>query len=77
IYADEAAKIERAIKAFNTPEKDAKKVIQQRNKRRANHYNMFTEHVWGERTNYDLLVNSSVLGLDGTAQFIAQFARQA
>lgn len=77
IYADMDDKIKRAVAYYDIPEKDAKKVIQQRNKRRANHYNMFTEHVWGERAYYDLLVNSSVLGLDGTAQFIAQFARQA
>lgn len=77
IYADMDDKIKRAVACYDIPEKDAKKVIQQRNKRRANHYNMFTEHVWGERAYYDLLVNSSVLGLDGTAQCIAQFARQA
>lgn len=77
IYADMDDKVKRAVECYDVPEKDAKKVIQQMNKRRANHYNMFTDRMWGDRTYYDLLVNSSVLGLEGTACLIAQVARQA
>ena len=75
IYADEAAKIERAIKEFNTPEKDAKKNIAQINKRRANHYNTFTEYTWGERSNYELLINSAFAGIENTAKIIADYAQ--
>lgn len=75
VYADEEAKIERAIKSFGTPEKDAKKIIAQINKRRANHYNTFTEYIWGERSNYDLLINSAVAGIENTAKIIAEYAQ--
>ena len=77
IYADLDDKVKRAVECYDVPEKDAKKVIQQLNKRRANHYNTFTEQVWGNRENYDLLVNSSVLGLEETARLIVQFAQKA
>ena len=77
VYADLDDKVRRAIEQYNVPEKDAKKFILQANKRRANHYNTFTENIWGDRKNYDLLVNSSVLGLEKTAELIVQFAQNA
>ena len=77
VYADMDDKIRRAVDHYGVPEKDAKKFILQANKRRANHYNTFTEHIWGDRKNYDLLVNSSTLGLEETARFIVQFAQKA
>ena len=77
VYADLSDKVRRAIEQYNVPEKDAKKFILQANKRRANHYNTFTENIWGDRKNYDLLVNSSTLGLENTAKFIVEFAQKA
>ncbi len=77
VYADMADKIKRAIEYYGVPEKDAKKTVIQVDKRRANHYNTFTENTWGDRKNYDLLVNTSILGVEGTAKLLAQFVRQA
>lgn len=77
IYADLSDEVKRAVECYNVPEKDAKKFIQQSNKRRANHYNTFTEHIWGDRKNYDVLINSSTLGLEETARVITEFARKA
>ena len=75
IYADMDFKIKRAITELDVPEKNAKQVVNQINKYRANHYNIFTESTWGARENYDVLINSALLGMDGTAQFIAQLAQ--
>ncbi|MBQ3966956.1 MAG: cytidylate kinase-like family protein [Treponema sp.] len=77
VYADLNDKVRRAIEQYNIPEKDAKKFILQANKRRANHYNTFTENIWGDRKNYDLLINSSSLGLEESARFIVEFAKKA
>jgi len=77
VYADMEDEMRRAVEHYNVSEKDAKKFIQQANKRRANHYNTFTENIWGERKNYDLLVNSSILGLEETAKLIVDFAKKA
>lgn len=75
IYADLDAKVARAVSHYNIPEKDARKTVQQVDKRRANHYNTFTDDVWGDRKNYDLLVNSSTLGIERTAQMLTEFIR--
>ena len=40
---------------------------------RASYYNYYTGKVWGHSTSYDLCINSSILGMDGTVEFIKEF----
>ncbi len=75
VYANPDDRIKRAIEAYGIPEKDAKKTITQVNKRRANHYNTFTEWTWGAYEHYDILLNSSYAGLEGTAKLIVEAAK--
>ena len=46
-------------------------VINKTDKRRASYYNFYTGNKWGKYDNYDMALNSSTLGIDGTAQLIA------
>lgn len=75
VYANPDDRIKRAIEAYGIPEKDAKKTITQVNKRRANHYNTFTEWTWGAYEHYDMLINSSYAGIEGTAGLIVNAAK--
>lgn len=75
VYANPDDRIKRAIEAYGIPEKDAKKTIAQVNKRRANHYNTFTEWTWGAYEHYDMLINSSYAGIEGTAGLIVDAAK--
>lgn len=75
IYADEKTKIDRAVKMYNVPESEAKKVISQINKRRANHYNTFTEDTWGKPANYDIMVNSSAAAPELAVEIISLLAK--
>ena len=75
VYANPEDRIKRAIEAYKIPEKDAKKTITQVNKRRANHYNTFTEWTWGAYEHYDILLNSSYAGIEGTAKLIVEAAK--
>jgi cytidylate kinase len=75
VYANPDDRIKRAIEAYGIPEKDAKKTIAQVNKRRANHYNTFTEWTWGAYEHYDILLNSSYAGIEGTAKLIVEAAK--
>ncbi len=45
-------------------------VINKTDKRRASYYNFYTGNKWGKYDNYDMAVNSSTLGIEGTAQII-------
>ncbi len=45
-------------------------VINKTDKRRASYYNFYTGNKWGKYDNYDMAINSSTLGIDGTADVI-------
>ena len=49
-------------------------VINKTDKRRSSYYNFYTGGKWGKPENYALAVNASILGIDGTAKMIADFA---
>lgn len=46
-------------------------VINKTDKRRASYYNFYTGNKWGKYDNYDIAVNSSTLGIEGTAKLLA------
>ncbi len=51
-------------------------VINKTDKRRASYYNFYTGGKWGRYDNYDMAVNSSTLGIEGTAQLICAAIRK-
>ena len=75
IYADIEAKARRIAEIYKEPESCAKKTIIQIDKRRANHYNTFTENIWGDRKNYDMMINSTSAGIEATAKWIVEMAK--
>ena len=77
IYAPLAAKVKYAVEVLGHNPETAEKEVKLIDKRRANHYNTFTERTWGNRSHYDLLVDSSLLGQEGTAKLIADVARRS
>ena len=75
IYGNLEEKLKRIEDLYKEPEQAAKKTIQQIDKRRANHYNTFTESTWGDRKNYDIMINSSTAGIEETARLISEIAK--
>ena len=51
-------------------------VINKTDKRRASYYNFYTGNKWGKYDNYDIAINSSTLGIEGTADIICEYARK-
>lgn len=54
----------------------AQHFIEQGEAKRADYYNYYTGKKWGHATNYDLCIDSSILGLVETEKFIAEFIRK-
>lgn len=54
----------------------AQKHIEQGEAKRAAYYNYYTGKKWGHASGYDLCIDSSVLGLQQTERFIAEFIRK-
>ena len=48
-------------------------VINKVDKRRSTYYNFYTGNKWGKFDNYDIAINSSNLGIEGTADIICRF----
>ena len=46
------------------------------NKLRAEYYNFYTDKLWGHADSYDLCIDSSLLGVEGTAQLIVEFVKR-
>ena len=54
----------------------AKKLIKEVDKDRASYYRYYTDQIWGEAGNYDLVIDSTQLGVEGTARVIKAFAEE-
>ena len=72
IKADMQARIRRIAKLYDLSDAKAKDKITKIDKQRASYYNYYTSKRWGEVDSYDLCLNSSVFGIDGTVDMIKQ-----
>ena len=72
IFADNESKIERADKYFNITREEAPAVLKKKDKARANHYKYYTDQEWGMASNYDLCLNSGLIGIEGCVKAIQQ-----
>ena len=74
ITADMKEKVARVMEKRGKSEKEALKTIERHDKTRRLYHDHFCKNVkWGQASTYDLCVNSSVLGIDGTVDFICQY----
>lgn len=73
--SDEKFKIARKMEFAGLDEKKAIKLMHKKDKERAAYYNYYTNQTWGARDSYDLLVDSSKLGIENTIQFIKDYVK--
>ncbi|MBQ3018871.1 MAG: cytidylate kinase-like family protein [Clostridia bacterium] len=76
VYAPLEDKIARTMRFKNLSEKEAKKLVKDTDKRRSINYKYYTGKNWGERENYTVMLNSTALGIEKTAEFIAEIYRK-
>lgn len=76
IRADEESKLERAVKDYGMPEKEAVSILKKKDKARYNHYKYYTDQEWGMASNYDLCLNSGLFGVDGCVEIIRRILEQ-
>ena len=73
IHGNEACKVERIVKKYNLSEAKAKDMIVKKDKQRQSYYNYYSSKKWGRADSYDLSINSSILGIEGSVNLIKQF----
>ncbi|MBP5303643.1 MAG: cytidylate kinase-like family protein [Clostridia bacterium] len=73
IHAPTEFCIERVQKKYGCSEEEARETIRKTNKQRSAYYNYYSSNKWAELASYHLCMDSSVLGLEGTVDFLVDF----
>lgn len=76
ITADMKDRIRLVCERQKCDEEAARKLIINKESDRSSYYNYYTGKKWGHSSSYDLCVNSSIMGLDKTADIIGCFIRR-
>lgn len=70
IYSSLENKVSRAVKYYGLKEKNAKKIIEDTNKKRSEHYKHYTNSTWNNPNNYDICINSDSLGIETAVELL-------
>lgn len=76
ISSSRDARIKRLCQIHSIEANEAEDKMDKADKKRSEYYNYYSYKVWGAATTYHLCIDSSVLGLDATLDFIEEFVRK-
>ena len=63
----------RIAERYDIEKQKLEEFIRKTDKRRANYYEYYTDRKWGIAKNYDLCINSSIVGIEGAVKLISDF----
>ena len=75
VYAPREVRVNRIMARHNLSEAEALKAISTSDKERGNHYFRYTDQKWGKAQNYDVCINSGLMGIEKTAEMLADMAK--
>ena len=75
IHAPLETRIKRIMELHNLDEAAAMKEITTSDKERGNHYFRYTDLKWGKAQNYDVCINSALMGIEKTVEMLADLAQ--
>lgn len=73
VLGDKEVKKERIMQKYDKNQFMAERMMREKDTERKRYHNSFCEGKWGDSRNYDISVNSSVLGIDETAALLIDF----
>lgn len=76
IYSEFYKRVERAINEYGMDSNNAEKQIRQADKSREIYYNTVTDQKWGERGNYDIMINSGNIGIEAASNLIVSLVKR-
>lgn len=77
ILGDEKDKLRRVQTKYNLSEEEALEKMAHHDKKRKLYHNQYSEYKWGDSRGYDLCINSSRLGIDGTVELIKSYLKES
>jgi cytidylate kinase len=72
--ANEEDRVLRIMESENISVEKAHDILKDADKKRAAYYNYYTNKTWGAAASYDICINTSLLGIDGTVAMIKGIA---
>ena len=75
IHADLDTRVKRISGLYDLSPSKAKDRIVKTDKKRASYYNYYTNKRWGDASSYELCLDSSKLGIEGTADAIVRYVK--
>ena len=76
IQGNPSNKVSRIMSIYDKDEAEAKRLCRDIDKKRSLNYQYCTNQKWGARENYDLILNSSVLGFDAIVDIICDLYKR-
>lgn len=70
VHGEKQARIDRIMKVRDLDAKRAKDLVNKTDKQRSSYYNYYTSKEWGASDSYDLCIDSSKFGIEGTVKLI-------
>jgi cytidylate kinase len=77
VCGPESYRIQRLVENEGLTAEEAENLMHRKDRTRETYYNYYTFGAWGVASNYHLCVDSSILGIEGTADLIIEFGRRA
>jgi len=75
ISADFDKRVETIMRQQNINESQAKELIIKTDKRRSNYYNYYTGGKWAKLENYDLVISTDKIDIEGAARLICMYMK--
>ncbi|MFQ9872151.1 MAG: AAA family ATPase [Oscillospiraceae bacterium] len=75
IHAAPEFRAKRAQEEYGIPEREIAQTLRRFDRKRAGYYSFFSTQKWDDRSGYDLMLDSSKLGLESSAKLLAFLAR--
>lgn len=76
IYADMDYRTDRIVRLYGESEKSPLARLQEKDKRRSVNYQHYTGKTWGAAENYDICLNTSVIGIEKAVDIIVSMVRE-
>ena len=70
VHAPFEDRIKRIENEYGIPNGKSKEMLMKKDKQRSSYYNYYSSNKWGDAKSYDLCLNSSYLGIDGSVDLI-------
>ncbi|MBR5337305.1 MAG: cytidylate kinase-like family protein [Lachnospiraceae bacterium] len=77
IHASFEDRVRRVMERDSLPEKKAINAVMKNDKERMSYYNYYTNNRWGDANNYNLSIDSGLIGIDGCVDVIRKYVETA